>query len=138
MSVQLLREQYFDSSEVLDRVEISAKRGADKVRQLLTFAEGTRGEGMRVPVHPRRLVQEIETLIQGSFPKDLRVRVQCESKLPAVIGDPTQLHQILLNLSVNARDAMPSGGALTITVDQLNLAAADAALPPSAKIFASR
>jgi PAS domain S-box-containing protein len=114
MGVELLRMQYPQESSVLEMFGTSAKRGADMVRQLLTFAKGA--EGNRVLVRPNHLVGEMVNLIKSSFPKNIQLTVKCDQKLPAVLGDPTQLHQVLLNLCVNARDAMPSGGALTLEV----------------------
>jgi two-component system, cell cycle sensor histidine kinase and response regulator CckA len=90
----------------------SAKRGADMVRQLLAFAKGV--DGKRVSLQPAQLVNELESLMKGSFPKNIELQVKCESPLPMVMGDATQLHQILLNLCVNARDAMPHGGKLAM------------------------
>jgi two-component system, cell cycle sensor histidine kinase and response regulator CckA len=82
------------------------------VRQLLAFAKGV--DGQRVALQPAQLVTELESLMKGSFPKNIDLHVACEMQLPQVLGDATQLHQILLNLCVNARDAMPHGGTLTM------------------------
>jgi two-component system, cell cycle sensor histidine kinase and response regulator CckA len=97
----------------------SAKRGADMVRQLLAFAKGV--DGKRVALQAEQLVVELESLMKGSFPKSIEVQVQLEPKLPKVLGDATQLHQILLNLCVNARDAMPHGGKLTVQAKSVEI-----------------
>lgn len=112
MGIELLKQQYPDEPQIVDMFESSAKHAADMVRQLMTFAKGAEGE--RVALPPGRLVQELERLIHGSFPKNIQLMVKCDPKLPKVLGDATQLHQVLLNLCVNARDAMPHGGTLTL------------------------
>jgi len=101
------------------------------VRQLLSFAKGA--EGARAPVQLARLVNEMEKLMEGSFPKNLQVVIKCDPKLPVVLGDATQLHQILLNLCVNARDAMPRGGTLTVEAKRMEVDAAYASSFPNAK-----
>lgn len=130
MSGELLRMQYPGQSELLDMIESSSKRAADMVRQLLTFAKGAEGE--RVSVHPGELVKELEKIIQGSFPKNIRLMVKCDPKLPLVRGDSTQLHQVLLNLCVNARDAMPNGGTLTLEAESRDVDAVYASSIPDA------
>jgi two-component system, cell cycle sensor histidine kinase and response regulator CckA len=119
MGMELLKTDYPQESKVLNMVQSSAQRGADMVRQLLTFAKGADGE--RVVVQPARLVRELEGLMRGSFPKNIRVQASSEPKLAPVLGDMTQLHQILLNLCVNARDAMPNGGALNLSASMGDL-----------------
>ena len=131
MGVDLLRSRYPGESKIVDIFEASAKRGADMVRQLLTFAKGTEGE--RVTLHIKRLVKEMENLIAGSFPKTIQLVVKCDTELPTVQGDATQLHQILLNLCVNARDAMPQGGTLTLEVQRTEVDSTIAGIVPDAK-----
>ena len=112
MSLELLKEQYPRETELLDTLDASAKRGAEMVRQLLTFAKGA--EGDHVLVEMEFLLREMQKIIRGTFPKNILLEVRCDPRLPKVRGDVTQLHQILLNLAVNARDAMPEGGTLTL------------------------
>jgi PAS domain S-box-containing protein len=131
MSVGLLRKEYPGQSHVLDMVATSAKRAADMVKQLLTFAKGADGE--RIPLEPGRLVTEMEKLMNGSFPKNIELAVRCGPELPMVQGDATQLHQVLLNLCVNARDAMPNGGTLTLEAQRQEVDAAYASSVPDAK-----
>jgi PAS domain S-box-containing protein len=119
MSGALLRRKYPGESQTLDMIESCAKRGADMVRQLLTFAKGAEGE--RVALQPDHLVKELERLMKGSFPKNIQLVVKCDPKLPLVLGDATQLHQVLLNLCVNARDAMPNGGTLTLEAQRVEV-----------------
>lgn len=95
----------------LDSIVESAKRGADIVKQVLTFARGIEGE--RIPIEPKHVIKEMARMARETFPRNLRIQVDVPNDLWTVMGDPTQLHQVLLNLSVNARDAMPQGGILS-------------------------
>lgn len=83
------------------------------VKQVLTFARGV--DGKQLPVHVGRIVREIEKIANDTFLKNVQIRSKIPQDLWIVKGDPTQLHQVLLNLCVNARDAMPKGGRLTIS-----------------------
>lgn len=133
MSVDLLRESCTDqeSLDLLKTLQVSAARGAELVQQVLSFARGV--EGQRVPVSPGLLVQELQKIIRDSFPKTIRVRVDVAEPVWSVLGDPTQLHQVLLNLCVNARDAMPDGGELAVEVDNAEIDDVYTALNPDAK-----
>jgi two-component system, cell cycle sensor histidine kinase and response regulator CckA len=122
MVTGLLRVKYPKSMELIDTVEASAKHGADMVRQLLTFAKGA--EGARLLIQPRDLLTEMEKIIRGTFPKNIRLRTSYANELHPILGDAIQLHQVLLNLCVNARDAMPKGGTLTLKVEPMELGAA--------------
>lgn len=112
MMIDFLKDEYPEESEALETVERSANHAAEMVRQLLAFAKGN--EGRRVSLPPRRLIKDIEKIAKSTFPKNIRVQLRLPSELPDVLGDATQLHQVLLNLCVNARDAMPEGGTLTL------------------------
>lgn len=115
MGVPLLRESLPDdsSSKLLATMEESAKRGAGIVRQVLTFARGVVSE--RVAIQPRHFVRDMGKIATETFPKSIRIQLQTAKDLWPIMGDPTQLHQTLMNLCVNARDAMPEGGILTIS-----------------------
>ena len=131
MSVELLRMQYPDESQMLGTIQASAKRGADMVRQLLTFAKGAEGE--RICIQPVHLIKEMLGIMKGTFPKNIRLEFNYDKKLPTVLGDATQLHQVLLNLCVNARDAMPHGGTLTLEAESREVDAVYASSVPDAK-----
>ncbi len=117
MSIELLKEISEDPKAVgiLKTIEVSARRGADIVRQVLSFSRGMEGE--RIEVQAAHLLKDLETIIKDTFPKDIRLHFFIPSDTWTIFGDPTQVHQIVLNLCVNARDAMPDGGSLTITVE---------------------
>ncbi|MCW1924509.1 PAS domain S-box protein [Luteolibacter arcticus] len=120
MAVDLLKHRLADPSdrEILEIVGASARRGADMVQQILSFARGM--EGRRVEVEVCRILQEIVRIIGDTFPKSIRVELEMEAGLHPVHADPTQLHQVLLNLCVNARDAMPEGGLLCLRSSNSN------------------
>ena len=122
MAVEILKMKNPDDLDMLETLENSARRAAGMVRQLLTFAKGA--EGQRVSIQFLHLVKEMEKMIRGTFPKNIELKVRMAVGLPTVSGDATQLHQVLLNLCVNARDAMPHGGKLTLEVEATEVDAA--------------
>ncbi|MGV3757139.1 MAG: response regulator [Verrucomicrobiota bacterium] len=130
MSVELMRMEYPDAAKLIDMVETSAKRGADMVRQLLTFAKGV--EGARLLIQPHHLLKEMEKIIRGTFPKNISLKANYAKGLRTILGDNTQLHQVLLNLCVNARDSMPNGGTLTLEAENVEIDAAYASSVPEA------
>lgn len=95
----------------------SAMRGSDIVKQVLAFARGSEKEFS--PQQLRYVVSEIETMIKETFPKNITLKVSLAKEIHPVLGDATQLSQILMNLCVNARDAMPNGGQLTISCSNI-------------------
>lgn len=121
MSLELLSAKFtdHDSVKLLEILSNSALRGSDMVRQVLSFARGVEGERKEVQI--RHLVREIEKIVNDTFLKNIQVTTRIPKDLWTVLGDSTQLHQVLLNLCVNARDAMPNGGALTISAENLVL-----------------
>lgn len=121
MALELLRDLARDESdmELIRTLEANATRGADLVRQVLSFARGVSGQ--RILVDAGRLLHEMVKVIQDTFPKNIDVHHSITPGLWPVTGDPTQLHQVLLNLCVNARDAMPSGGRLSMSAQNVIL-----------------
>jgi len=110
-----------DATQLLDIIGASARRGAELVRQILLFARGM--EGPRIAVKPSALFAEIKTFLESTLPKSIRVSFEIASGAKPISGDPVQLHQMLLNLAVNARDAMPSGGRLAFTASPASVSA---------------
>jgi CheY-like chemotaxis protein len=119
LSVPLLRDEL--SAEVRESIfcdlESSAQRGSEIVRQVLTFARGADGD--RVLVQPSHLVKEMAHFAHESFPKSIRITTLYPEESWSVEADPTQLHQVLMNLCLNARDAMPDGGEIEISVENI-------------------
>src|ERR1019366_7364467 len=110
--------------KILATLEKSAGRGAGLVKQILGFAHSTTGKFQ--PTQVKHLARDIISLIEETFPKSIQIERQIPSDLWPVQGSATQIHQVLLNLCVNARDAMPQGGTLRITAANRRLDAAEA------------
>jgi CheY-like chemotaxis protein len=106
-----------DGLALLSTLQGSAQRGATLVRQVLSFARGVNGQ--RIAVNPLHVMRDLLELMRDTFPKSIEVRCIPADDLWSVTGDPTQMHQIFLNLCVNARDAMPAGGAITIRMNNV-------------------
>jgi len=112
MCGETLRMKYPDDQETLTLIMKSAERAAAMVRQLVNFARGAEGDRVLLEVGP--LIAEMERIVRSTFPKNIEIAVHIPPSLPTLVGDPTQLHQVMLNFCVNARDAMPEGGTLTL------------------------
>ena len=117
MSVEVLRGKITDDAgrRMLAVMESSAKRGAEMVKQVLTFARGVQGD--RVLLQSQHLLRDVVKIIGETLPKTIQLRTEIADGLWPVTGDATQLHQVLVNLAVNARDAMPNGGTLTLQAE---------------------
>ena len=115
-----------EQEAVLGDLEASAQRSADMVKQILMFARGV--EGQRVLLRLKHVLVELERMARRTFPKSLDVTLDLPEDLWSVQGDATQLYQMLMNLCVNARDAMPEGGILTIGTANVELDATDTRL----------
>lgn len=105
------------SQEMLKILENNSKRGADMVKQILTFARGH--EGIASAVDVKHLLADIYKIIRGTFPKSIEVSIDIAPDLLIISVDITQIHQILMNLCVNARDAMVNGGKLMISAQNI-------------------
>jgi PAS domain S-box-containing protein len=112
-----------DSAELLGIISVGVQRGADLVDQVLSFARGADGPRSRVDV--RSLLADLHAIVRDTFPKNLALELTCPNSISPVFGDSTQIQQVLLNLAVNARDAMPHGGTLRITAREAELGEPD-------------
>ncbi|HQF37877.1 MAG TPA: PAS domain S-box protein [Opitutaceae bacterium] len=132
MVTEILKQKLDDEAdrELLSMLQVSARRGAEIIKQLLTFSRGLEGE--KVAVQPRHILKDMVLMMRETFPRDIELRQRLDGELWTVLADPTQLHQVVLNLCVNARDAMPDGGVLTVTANNRALRDADPELPPGA------
>lgn len=120
-TAQLLKFRFPNADEqsqhLFEIIETNTKRGAALVKQVLQFARGV--EGKRAIVQVKHLIHEVKQIAEKTFPKSIEVLTYVEQGLWLVSGDATHLHQVLMNLVVNARDAMPNGGTLTISAENL-------------------
>jgi PAS domain S-box-containing protein len=133
MSVPVLRMEMSaeERERIIETIEMSAERGAQIVKQVLTFGRGLDGE--KRPMQVEMLIREMVKIMRGTFPKDITVESAAGSGLWLVLGDATQLHQVLLNLCVNARDAMPDGGRLRLGAINLDMDANYSSMLPESK-----
>lgn len=122
-TAQLLQMKLVDldqrSLQMLQVLEANTKRGADLVKQVLSFARGVEGKVTILQV--KHLIREIQQIVRETFPKSIELQVETTANLWTVTGNATQLHQVLMNLCVNARDAMPEGGRLEIKAENLTI-----------------
>jgi PAS domain S-box-containing protein len=114
VSIDILKRTVVDTlgKKTLTAIESSARRGADMVKQVLTFARGIQGE--RIKMRVEHVIAEVVRLIEETFPRSIEVHNEVPRKLWPIVGDATQIHQVFMNLCVNARDAMEQGGVLTL------------------------
>src|SRR5258706_10097999 len=133
MALEILKRRFPDSESkpILDTLQSSALRGAGMIRQVLAFARGVEGE--RMVLQPKHLIEEMGKIASDTFPKSIQIRTEMAKDLWTITGDPTQVHQVLLNLCVNARDAMPNGGVLQMEAENTALDAQYARLDADAK-----
>ncbi|MDF5737166.1 MAG: CHASE3 domain-containing protein [Nostoc sp. S13] len=134
MSVQLLQKKLPDqqSQQILQTLENNVKRGANLLKQVLCFARGV--EGKRTIVQIQALMAEIEEIIAQTFPKSIICQIDIPKNLWYIRGDTTQLHQVLINLVINARDAMPNGGVLRIAAENVVIGEHSAQININAKV----
>lgn len=104
---------------LLDTLENSARRGSSLIKQILSFARGV--EGKRISLKPSHILREVRQILAQTLPRDIAISLSLDNDLWAVLGDVTQLHQVFMNLCVNARDAMPQGGSLCIQAQNVQL-----------------
>jgi PAS domain S-box-containing protein len=129
----LLKDKLPDEQdqEMLAILQNEARRGGEIIKQLLTYSRGM--EGQRKLVQPRYAFKELMAMLRETFPREIDLRLQLAKDLWPIFADPTQLHQLAMNLCVNARDAMPRGGHLTFSASNLDVLAGHVALPASAQ-----
>jgi len=120
-AVELLQMRFQDESSqrLLNILYTNALRGSEMIKQVLSFARGVEGE--YAPLQPTHLIKEIVKILVDTLPKNIEITFSIAPDLWNVSGDATQLHQVLMNLCVNARDAMPEGGKLRIEAENVDV-----------------
>ncbi|MCM2269588.1 MAG: PAS domain S-box protein [Thermoanaerobaculia bacterium] len=133
MSIELMKEGESrpDRLELLTTIEASAQRGADMVHRVLSFARGVEGTKARIDL--RTVVRDAAKIVRDTFPKSVTLELRLADDLWRVSADATQMHQVLMNLCVNSRDAMPDGGFLTITVENVAIDETYASMNPESR-----
>jgi len=121
MALEMLRLKLPDeaSQHWLAILQQSAERGQQMVKQLLSFARGV--EGRPIPLQPRYIMKDFVKIVRETFPKSIAIESEISDELWMISADATQIHQVLMNLAVNARDAMPAGGTLRISAENVVL-----------------
>jgi PAS domain S-box-containing protein len=121
MGVEMMKMKNPDefTNKMLTTMASSAKRGSDMVKQVLTFARGHEGE--KAVLQISHLTKEMQKIVSETFPKTIEFNSVTGDNLWPILGDATQIHQIILNLCVNARDAMPKGGGITMETKNVTL-----------------
>jgi len=121
-----------DGENLIEILETSAKRGASLIKQIQTFARGAEGE--RKPIKITDVISEVEKMIKETFPRNIEVRTYLDSNLQTISGNATEIHQVIMNLCVNARDAMPNGGTLGISAENITMNEKDTHMSIEAKV----
>jgi two-component system cell cycle sensor histidine kinase/response regulator CckA len=121
MATEMLQLNDFDRETMrwLAIIRENAERGAELVKQVLTFARGMEGE--RIIVQVKHIIKDLVKILKQTLPKSINVKHEIEPELWIIKADPTQINQVLMNLCINARDAMPLGGTLTINAENVDL-----------------
>lgn len=133
LGIELLKKSVVgdEAMKLVETLGASARRGSDIVKQILAFARGIDGD--LIPLPARKVIFDILPIIRETFPKSLTINVSVPDDVWSVIGNATQLNQVILNLCVNARDAMPDGGRLTISACNLYIDAGFSRMYPQAR-----
>jgi len=113
--IENLQENYKNN---LKAIQQATHRGASLVKQLLTFAR--KAESVFEPVNINSLIKDLSKMLNETLPKTIDIELQLDENLPELIADPTQIHQVVLNLCLNSRDAMPKGGKLLLCTKQIS------------------
>ena len=121
MAVDMLRMtgESGDPERWLSMIKENAERGADLVKQVLTFARGMTGD--KITVQLKHLIKDLAAVLKETLPKSISLKYDIAPDLWTISADPTQIHQVLMNICINARDAMPLGGVLTVTAENVSL-----------------
>jgi two-component system, cell cycle sensor histidine kinase and response regulator CckA len=127
-----LNEADAGSERWLGMIRENAERGADLIKQVLTFARGMAGD--RLEVQLKHIVKDLVGVLSKTLPKSIAVKYLVTPELWTISADPTQIHQVLMNVCINARDAMPTGGTLTLEARNIEIDESYARMNPDATL----
>ncbi|MEX2531785.1 MAG: response regulator [Gemmatimonadota bacterium] len=121
LSLDLVRDEVRKPEviESLSTIESCARRGTEMVEQVLSFARGIEGHGSGMDL--AEILADLEKVVRETFPRSIAFRVEVPHDLRELPGDPTQIHQVFMNLFLNARDAMPDGGTLSVIAETIDV-----------------
>jgi PAS domain S-box-containing protein len=121
MSVEMLQLKTIDpeTNRWLSMIRENADRGSELIKQVLTFARGMQGE--RIPVQLKHILKDLISVLKETLSRSITIKFEISNDIWTVMADPTQVHQVLMNICINARDAMPTGGTLTISAANVTL-----------------
>ncbi len=122
---EILRNEVSDTPHLVwyaNTIISAAERAAGLTRQLLAFARKNKYQTVPVKIH--QVIEEVIALLKHTLDPRIEIKTDLQAKTNIVLGDPSQLQNAILNLAVNARDAMPNGGTLTFTTKHVELDAA--------------
>ena len=133
LSIEILKKRHTNDTDrkTIDILETSTLRGRDIIKQILTFARGA--EGKAGLLQPKHILKEVENIVKETFPRIISIQCNIQKDTFPIIADATQVHQVLMNLCVNARDAMPGGGTLTLEVENFSVDENYTKMRPDAK-----
>lgn len=131
IGIEIMRKDRGADEGVLIVMEKSARHGAEMVKQILAFARGS--DAKKMPMDVAQLLKEMGKVVEGTFSRNIRCEVKLDKSLWPVSAVPTQIYQVLMNLCVNARDAMPKGGALTLGAQNVRMTPEMAAMHQDAR-----
>ena len=112
MNAKLLKRGHGDSEKLAGSIVLAAQRGSELIARLLAFAGG--GQIASEKIEVKEIIGEAHEILQHALPKTIELKMECENLLHPIAGDPTELSQVIMNLAINARDAMPEGGRLDL------------------------
>lgn len=129
MGLDLLKRRMAGDADAVESIKLmqtSVRRASSIVRQLIAFKRGAGDNRPQAPAHPKRILEVLGSTLIETFPKEIAVLIEPASlELPRIVADEREAHQVLLNLCVNARDAMPAGGRLVVGSDALEIGEAN-------------
>jgi signal transduction histidine kinase/ActR/RegA family two-component response regulator len=130
LALDLLKKRVDDneSRDTIDLIGKSLQRGADIISSILLFATGAQEK--KILIHPAKVLKEVVEISRKTFPRDVTISLDVKNPVLLAMADGTKLHQVLTNIMINARDAMPSGGEIFLRMDALQSETGEGGMAP--------